>query len=112
MTETSGTEPSGAPTGLPPSTITAMALYDFESCRFFFRIVSLLKVRYPAMLLNSFLFGGQNCVQFSFLTAQDDELAFKAGDHIVDIAKFDEAWWSGRIGDRVGIFPSNHVSED
>ena len=44
--------------------------------------------------------------------AQEDELPFKAGDRIFEIDKFDSDWWSGRIGDRHGIFPANHVSED
>ncbi|VDM33086.1 unnamed protein product [Hydatigera taeniaeformis] len=59
----------------PPSSITAMALYDF-------------------------------------VASQSDELSFKAGDEICDIDKFDESWWSGRIGDRFGIFPAIYVSEN
>ncbi|VDO05318.1 unnamed protein product [Rodentolepis nana] len=43
--------------------------------------------------------------------AQSDELSFKEGDRIVDIEKFDEFWWSGRIGDRAGIFPANRVQD-
>ncbi|VDL61185.1 unnamed protein product [Hymenolepis diminuta] len=49
---------------------------------------------------------------FDFAASQSDELSFKAGDEIVDIVKFDSEWWSGRIGDRSGIFPANHVSEN
>ncbi|VDD82660.1 unnamed protein product [Mesocestoides corti] len=49
---------------------------------------------------------------YDFAASQDDELSFKAGDEICDINKFDEAWWSGRIGNRVGIFPANYVSEN
>lgn len=43
--------------------------------------------------------------------AESDELSFREGEVIVDIDKFDPAWWSGRIGNRVGIFPSNRVQE-
>ncbi|KAM7533613.1 hypothetical protein Aperf_G00000120009 [Anoplocephala perfoliata] len=49
---------------------------------------------------------------YDFEGSQSDELSFKAGDEIVDIVKFDTDWWSGRIGDRVGIFPANRVSEN
>ncbi|KAM3174860.1 hypothetical protein ACTXT7_009651 [Hymenolepis weldensis] len=49
---------------------------------------------------------------YDFAASQSDELSFKAGDEIVDIVKFDSEWWSGRIGDRSGIFPANHVSEN
>nr|CDS33158.1 hematopoietic lineage cell specific protein [Hymenolepis microstoma] len=48
---------------------------------------------------------------FDFQASQSDELSFKEGDKIVDIDKFDEAWWSGRIGDRIGIFPANRVQD-
>lgn len=50
-------------------------------------------------------------ISFFLFIAQSDELSFKEGDTIVDIDKFDDAWWSGRIGNRVGIFPSNRVQE-
>ncbi|KAL5963156.1 Hematopoietic lineage cell-specific protein [Taenia solium] len=49
---------------------------------------------------------------YDFVASQSDELSFKAGDEICDIDKFDESWWSGRIGDRFGIFPAIYVSEN
>ncbi|KAL5104260.1 Src substrate cortactin [Taenia crassiceps] len=49
---------------------------------------------------------------YDFVASQSDELSFKEGDEICDIDKFDESWWSGRIGDRFGIFPAIYVSEN
>lgn len=45
----------------------------------------------------------------------EDELSLRQGDVIVVISKDsnisgDEGWWIGRIGDQVGIFPSNFVT--
>jgi len=49
---------------------------------------------------------------FTFEAAQDGDLGFKKGD-VIDIVKRTESsgadWWTGRIGGREGIFPSNYV---
>lgn len=48
---------------------------------------------------------------FTFDADQDGDLGFKKGD-IITITKRTENkedWWTGKIGDRVGIFPSNYV---
>lgn len=44
----------------------------------------------------------------------EDELSLRQGDVCVVISKDpnisgDEGWWIGRLGDQVGIFPSNFV---
>lgn len=47
----------------------------------------------------------------------EDELSLKRGD-VVEVlstdAKIsgDEGWWTGKLGDKVGIFPSNFVTEN
>ncbi|XP_017782387.1 PREDICTED: mitogen-activated protein kinase kinase kinase 11-like isoform X2 [Nicrophorus vespilloides] len=47
----------------------------------------------------------------------EDELSLKKGQ-IVEVLSVDakisgdEGWWTGKIGDKVGIFPSNFVAED
>ncbi|KAF9889390.1 hypothetical protein FE257_007291 [Aspergillus nanangensis] len=48
---------------------------------------------------------------FTFDADQDGDLGFKKGDIITILKRTDktEDWWTGRIGDRVGIFPSNYV---
>lgn len=45
----------------------------------------------------------------------EDELSLRQGDVVVVISKDpaisgDEGWWIGRIGDHVGIFPSNFIT--
>lgn len=44
---------------------------------------------------------------FTFDADQDGDLGFKKGDVITILKRTDkkEDWWTGRIGDRVGIFP-------
>ncbi|OJJ45445.1 hypothetical protein ASPZODRAFT_70066 [Penicilliopsis zonata CBS 506.65] len=44
---------------------------------------------------------------YTFDADQDGDLGFKKGDVITIIKRTDksEDWWTGRIGDRVGIFP-------
>jgi len=48
---------------------------------------------------------------FTFDADQDGDLGFKKGNIITITKRTDNAedWWTGRIGDRVGIFPSNYV---
>lgn len=54
---------------------------------------------------------GQAIAKFAFDADQPGDLGFKKGD-IITIVKRTESetdWWTGRIGDREGIFPSNYV---
>ncbi|KAJ5993800.1 hypothetical protein N7451_009524 [Penicillium sp. IBT 35674x] len=48
---------------------------------------------------------------YTFDADQEGDLGFKKGDIITIIKRTEKAedWWTGRIGDRVGIFPSNYV---
>ena len=54
---------------------------------------------------------GQAVAKFAFDADQPGDLGFKKGE-IITIVKRTESesdWWTGRIGDREGIFPSNYV---
>lgn len=47
----------------------------------------------------------------------EDELTLKCGHIVYVLSKDsnisgDEGWWTGKIGDKVGIFPSNYVTSD
>ncbi|KAL4814281.1 hypothetical protein BDW67DRAFT_186843 [Aspergillus spinulosporus] len=48
---------------------------------------------------------------YTFDADQDGDLGFKKGEIITIIKRTEkkEDWWTGRIGDRVGIFPANYV---
>ncbi|KAJ5856320.1 uncharacterized protein N7529_010264 [Penicillium soppii] len=48
---------------------------------------------------------------YTFDADQDGDLGFKKGEIITIVKRTESAedWWTGRIGDRVGIFPSNYV---
>ncbi|KAJ5956047.1 hypothetical protein N7501_010326 [Penicillium viridicatum] len=48
---------------------------------------------------------------FTFDADQEGDLGFKKGEIITILKRTEKAedWWTGRIGDRVGIFPSNYV---
>ncbi|KAF2149408.1 DUF500-domain-containing protein [Myriangium duriaei CBS 260.36] len=54
---------------------------------------------------------GQAVAKFNFDPDQPGDLGFKKGDVITIVKKTDNAadWWTGRIGDREGVFPSNYV---
>lgn len=54
---------------------------------------------------------GQAIAKFAFDADQPGDLGFKKGD-VITIVKRTESeadWWTGRIGGREGIFPSNYV---
>lgn len=41
---------------------------------------------------------------------EDDELSFRAEEHIFEIEQIDEGWWLGRNADgQFGLFPANYV---
>ncbi|KAL1960343.1 hypothetical protein VTO42DRAFT_8303 [Malbranchea cinnamomea] len=48
---------------------------------------------------------------YTFEAEQEGDLGFKKGEIITILKRTDkkEDWWTGRIGDREGIFPSNYV---
>ncbi|KAL4955716.1 hypothetical protein BDW69DRAFT_110630 [Aspergillus filifer] len=48
---------------------------------------------------------------YTFDADQDGDLGFKKGEVITIVKRTEkkEDWWTGRIGDRVGIFPANYV---
>ncbi len=54
---------------------------------------------------------GQAIAKFTFDADQPGDLGFKKGDIITIVKRTDNEadWWTGRIGSREGIFPSNYV---
>ncbi|KAI5301230.1 hypothetical protein KEM55_009180, partial [Ascosphaera atra] len=48
---------------------------------------------------------------YTFDAEQDSDLGFKKGEVITILKRTDkkEDWWTGRIGNRTGIFPANYV---
>ncbi|KAF2397019.1 DUF500-domain-containing protein [Trichodelitschia bisporula] len=55
----------------------------------------------------------QVLAKFTFEGEQDGDLSFKKGDVITIIKRTDNDtdWWTGRVGDKEGIFPSNYVEK-
>ena len=54
---------------------------------------------------------GQAIAKFTFDADQPGDLGFKKGD-VITIVKRTESendWWTGRVGEKEGIFPSNYV---
>lgn len=54
---------------------------------------------------------------FDYQAQGEDELSLRRGTVVFVLSKDsnisgDEGWWTGKIGDKVGIFPSNFVTED
>lgn len=54
---------------------------------------------------------GQAIAKFTFEPDQPGDLGFKKGEVITILKKTENEtdWWTGRIGNREGIFPSNYV---
>jgi len=57
------------------------------------------------------LASNQAIAKFTFEGEQEGDLSFKKGEIITIVKKTENAtdWWTGRIGAREGIFPSNYV---
>lgn len=47
---------------------------------------------------------------YPYQSAEIGDLTFEAGEYIV-VTKKEGDWWTGTIGSRTGIFPSNYVQE-
>jgi hypothetical protein len=54
---------------------------------------------------------GQARAKFKFEAAQPGDLGFNKGDIITIVKRTENEtdWWTGRIGNREGIFPSNYI---
>ncbi|XP_049884041.1 intersectin-1-like isoform X2 [Pectinophora gossypiella] len=48
---------------------------------------------------------------YPYASAEPGDLNFEAGERI-EVVRRDGDWWTGRIGSRTGIFPSNYVTRD
>ncbi|XP_075990060.1 dynamin associated protein 160 [Anticarsia gemmatalis] len=48
---------------------------------------------------------------YPYLSTEPGDLTFEAGERI-EVVRRDGDWWTGRIGIRTGIFPSNYVTKD
>ena len=48
---------------------------------------------------------------YDFAPANTEELGLTKGDKIRLIARPDDNWWEGEIGDRIGFFPKTYVRE-
>jgi hypothetical protein len=69
------------------------------------------KPQFKARPSASSLSSNQAVALFTFDAAQPGDLGFKKGEVITIVKRTENAtdWWTGRIGDREGIFPSNYV---
>lgn len=55
--------------------------------------------------------------RFDYEAQGEDELSLRRGEVVKVLSKDtkisgDEGWWTGKIGDKVGIFPANFVTKD
>ncbi|KII60383.1 Signal transducing adapter molecule 2 [Thelohanellus kitauei] len=50
-------------------------------------------------------------VLYDFVAEEAGELSIKKGETVQLLEKPNESWWKGQIGQKVGLFPSNFVSE-
>lgn len=53
----------------------------------------------------------QALANFTFEAAREGDLSFRKGDIITIVRRSQDKndWWTGRIGDREGVFPANYV---
>lgn len=55
---------------------------------------------------------GRRCkVLFSYQPANEDELEIQVNDIIDILSEVEEGWWKGKLRNKIGVFPSNFVTE-
>lgn len=47
---------------------------------------------------------------YPYQSVEQGDLTFNAGE-IISVLKKEGDWWTGKIGDKCGIFPSNYVQK-
>lgn len=47
---------------------------------------------------------------YTYISQESGDLAFNAGE-VITVLKKDGDWWTGKLRDNVGIFPSNYVQK-
>ncbi|XP_046440839.1 SH3 domain-containing kinase-binding protein 1-like isoform X3 [Daphnia pulex] len=53
---------------------------------------------------------GRKCrALFSYAPSHEDELELTVGDEIHFLGEVEEGWWRGKLGGKIGVFPSNFV---
>ncbi|KAK6645113.1 hypothetical protein RUM43_001389 [Polyplax serrata] len=56
--------------------------------------------------------GGRRCrVLYSYSPQNDDELQLQVNDEIDFLSEVEDGWWKGKLGNKIGVFPSNFVCE-
>ncbi|KAJ7344208.1 hypothetical protein JRQ81_000158 [Phrynocephalus forsythii] len=58
--------------------------------------------------LTSYSLGEEYIALYSYASSEPSDLTFTEGEEIL-VTQKDGEWWTGSIGDRTGIFPSNYV---
>ncbi|GAB0092469.1 SH3 domain-containing protein [Sergentomyia squamirostris] len=64
----------------------------------------------PVVLRDKTATSNRRCkVVYSYTQNNNDELSLAVGDIIEVLGEVEEGWWRGKVGNRVGVFPSNFV---
>ncbi|XP_055716038.1 CD2-associated protein [Phlebotomus papatasi] len=64
----------------------------------------------PVVLRDKSATSNRRCkVVYSYTQNNNDELSLAVGDIIEILGEVEEGWWRGKLGNRVGVFPSNFV---
>lgn len=71
----------------------------------FFTIFSHIQLYYMTEFFSTF---SEYIALYPYSSSEPGDLTFTEGEEIV-VSQKDGEWWTGRIGDRSGIFPSNYV---
>ena len=48
---------------------------------------------------------------YEYKQQEDNEISFNEGDIITEIEEIDAGWWHGKINNKTGLFPANHVEK-
>jgi mitogen-activated protein kinase kinase kinase 9 len=88
------------------------------------RMPSIGRIAFSMEAVKSFIKAERECEEryrmwtaiFDYDAVGEDELTLHRGGQVEVLSKDakisgDEGWWTGKIGDKVGIFPSNFVSQ-
>lgn len=64
---------------------------------------------HPDLIIKDFLYvSSEYIAMYTYESSEQGDLTFQQGD-VITVLKKEGDWWTGTVGGKTGVFPSNYV---